>query len=259
MAGTHGSFNVLVANPSQRGWVDQTPLYPGTDDRKYVWEHDHPAMTVWATIGGVKQLAYTAGTTTALAIDPTTGDPWAANETRLATKQRAGSMADGWNAPMWPPWKPTEIDSHLDVWPDPHPADPTQYDATDPRWMDATSSLSFCPDGTLWIASLLHGLARRGRDGSISYLSLPPGLGDSASAVACDPSDGSIWVGFEWGGFGRWDGSWWTISQESPPAFAVQAPVRSIQIDRWASPRIVYFALVASKFGPGGVVAYNGK
>ena len=260
MAGTHGSFNVLVANPDRRGWVDQTPQYPGTEDRRYVWEHDHPAMTVWATIGGVKQLAFTAGTTNALAIDPTSGDPWASNETRTAAKRGAGSVLDSWNAPMWPPWVPTEIPSHLDVWPDPHPADPTQYDATDPRWMDAVSSLSFCDDGTLWIASYLHGLARRAPDGSISYLSLPPGFGDGASAVACDPADGSIWVGFEWGGFGRWNGSsWWTIKQESPPAFAVGAPVRAIQIDRWASPRIVWFALARSNNGTGGVIAYDGR
>ena len=260
MAGTHGSFNVLVANPDRRGWVDLTKQFPGTEDRRYVWEHDHPAMTVMATIGGVKQLAYTAGTTSALALDPATGDPWASNETRTASKRGAGSVADSWNAPMWPPWLPTEIGSHLDVWPDPHPANPMEYDATDPRWMDATSSLAFCEDRTLWIASYLHGLARRAPDGSISYLGLPPGHGDGASAVACDPTDGSIWVGFEWGGFGRWNGSsWWTIDRESPPAFAAQAPVRAIQVDRWASPRIVWFALAQSKNGPGGVVSYTGR
>jgi hypothetical protein len=260
MAGTHGSFNVLVANPDKRGWWDQTSMYPGTEDRRYVWEHDHPAMTVWATIGGVKQLAFTAGTTRAIALDPLTGDPWAANETRLATKRGAGSMADSWDAPMWPPWVPDEIGSFIDVWPDPHPANPADFDATDPRWMDAVSSLSFCDDGTLWIASTLHGLARRGRDGSLAYVSLPAGLGDSASAVACDPSDGSVWVGFGWGGFGRWNGSsWWTITQESPPAFAAQAPVRSIQIDRWASPRIVYVAQQASHLGPGGLTVYAGR
>jgi hypothetical protein len=259
LAGTHGSFNLLVANPDRRGWVDLTPQFPGTADRQYVWEHDHPAMTVMATIGGVKQLAFTAGTTSALAVDPTTGDPWASNETRTATKRGAGSVADSWWAPMWPPWQPTEVDSHLDVWPDPHPANPMDYDATDPRWMDAVSSLSFCDDGTLWIASYLHGLARRGKDGSISYLGLPPGHGDGASAVACDP-DGSIWVGFEWGGFGRWNGgSWWTVDQVSPPAFAAQAPVRAIQIDRWTSPRIVYFALANNRFGTGGVVTYDGR
>jgi hypothetical protein len=124
--------------------------------------------------------------------------------------------------------------------------------------MDAVSSLSFCDDGTLWIASLIHGLARRTPSGSITYLSLPPGLGNSASAVACDPSDGSVWVGFGWGGFGRWNGGWWTVEQASPPAFALQAPVRSIQIDRRASPRIVYVAQAASRLGPGGLTVYGG-
>jgi hypothetical protein len=258
MAGSHGSFSVLVASPERRGWVDLTAAHPGTEDRRHVWEHDHPAMTTWARIGGVRQYAFLAGTSTALAIDPTTGDPWAANETRLASKRGAGSRADGWNAPMWPPWVAGEIGSHLDVWPDPRPANPDDFDAVDPRWMDAVSSLSFCDDGTLWIASSLHGLARRSPAGAISYVELPPGLGNSASAVACDPGDGSVWVGFGWGGFGRWSGAWWTVSEVSPPAFAANAPVRSIQIDRWASPRIVYFAHAASRNGPGGVTVYDG-
>jgi hypothetical protein len=262
MAGTHGSFNLLVANPDQRGWTDLTvgSTVPGIENRRYVWEHDHPAMTAWAIIGGVKQLAFLAGTTTALALDPTTGDPWAANETRLASKRGAGTRDDGWNAPMWPPWvpPPDELSSHLDVWPDPRPTDPTTFNAVDPQWMDAVASLAFCDDGTLWIASLLHGLARRAPDGSISYLDLPPDLGNSASAVACDPSDGSVWVGFGWGGFGRWNGSWWTVQQTAPPSFALLSPVRSIQIDRSATPRIVYIAQSASKFGPGGLTVYDG-
>jgi hypothetical protein len=265
MAGTHGTFNVLVANPDQRGWVDGTkdfPGFPGIEDRKYVWEHDHPAITAWATVGGVKQMAYLTGDSTAIAIDPTTGDPWAANETRLATKRGYGAEPNGgWNQGMWPPWKPDEISSYLDVWPDPHPAVMTQaYDALDPRWMDAVSSLSFCDDGTLWIASSIHGLARRAADGSMSYVGLPDGTGNSATAIACDPSDGSVWVGFGWGGFGRWNGSWWTSRAiQGAPAFAVQAPVRSIQVDRWASPRIVYFAHAGSRLGAGGVTAYHGK
>ncbi len=259
MAGTHGTFNLIVANPGLRGWVDLTPQFPGTEDRKYVWEHDHPSMYAWATIDGTKQFGFLTGTSTALALDPTTGDPWGAHELRLATKQGGGSRADGWNAPMWPPWSPeNEILSYLDVWPDPIPLDPMDYDARDPRWMDATSSLSFCDDGTLWIASWIHGLARRAPDGSISYVDLPPELGNSAFAVACDPSDGSVWVGFGWGGFGRFDGEWWTVEQIGPPAFALQSPVRSIQIDRWTTPRIVYFAHAASRFGPGGVTVYRG-
>jgi hypothetical protein len=49
----------------------------------------------------------------------------------------------------------------------------------------------------------------------------------------------------------------------SLPAFTHQ-PVRSIQIDAWSSPRIVYFAFEPSKDAsgnvtrPGGVAAYQG-
>jgi hypothetical protein len=258
-AGTHGSFSLLVANPGQRGWRDLTPDFPGTEDRRYVWEHDHPAMYAPATIGGVKQWAYLTGQSTAIAIDPTTGDPWASNETRTARKHGYGAVADGWDAPMWPWYDPVdERRSWLDVWPDPLPTDPWQYDALDPAHLDAVTSLSFCDDGTLWIASALHGLARRAPDGRLSYVDLPPGLGNNASAVACDPSDGSVWVGFGWGGFGRYDGGWWRPDGARAPAFALHGPVGNIQLDRWASPRIVYVAHVASRAGPGGVTAYQG-
>ena len=259
-AGTHGTFSVLVANAAARGWTDLTQQFPGTEDRQFVWEHDHPAMYQPATIGGVKQWAFLTGQSTAIAIDPTTGDPWGSNEFRTARKLGAGSRAAGWDAPMWPYYDATdERRSYLDVWPDPLPADPNQYDAMDPAYVDMVTSLSFCDDGTLWIASALHGLARRAPNGSISYVALPDGTGNSASAVACDPSDGSVWVGFGWGGFGRWNGGWWLPDVAKAPPFAVSAPVANIQIDRWASPRIVYVAHQASRAGPGGVTAYDGQ
>jgi hypothetical protein len=260
MAGSHGTFSVLVANPEQRGWFDLTKQFPGTEDRQYVWEHDHPAIYAPATINGTKQWAYLTGESTAIAIDPVTGDPWASNQVRTATKRGYGARRDGWDVGMWPPYfSDDQLGSHLDVWPDPRPANAFDFDALDPAWMDAVTSLSFCDDGTLWIASGLHGLARRLTDGTLSYVSLPASVGSGASAVACDPADGSIWVGFSWGGFGRYkDGGWWTVGLDVP-AFAYQSPVWNIQIDRWSSPRIVYFAHVASRLGPGGVTAYDGR
>jgi hypothetical protein len=260
-AGTHGTFSLLVANAAQRGWTDLTARFPGTEDRQFVWEHDHPAMYQPATLNGVKQWAYLTGESTAIAIDPTTGDPWASNEFRTARKKGYGAVPNGWDAPMWPYYDTAdERRSYLDVWPDPLPANPADYDAMDPAYVDMVSSLSFCDDGTLWIASLLHGLARRAPGGAISYVSLPGGLGNDASAVACDPSDGSVWVGFGWGGFGRLrpDGTWW-MQDASAPHFALQAPVGNIQIDRWTSPRIVYVAQVASHLGPGGLTVYQGR
>jgi ribosome modulation factor len=210
-----------------------------------------------ATINGVKQWAFLTGQSTAIAIDPTTGDPWASNETRTARKAGYGRIPNGWDVAMWPPYDTTdERRSWLDVWPDALTPD---YDAMNPAYVDMVTSLSFCDDGTLWIASALHGLARRAPNGSISYVDLPSGLGNSASAVACDPSDGSVWVGFGWGGFGRYDGSWHVPDGTKAPRFASSAPVANIQIDRWASPRIVYIAQQASRQGPGGVTVYRGK
>ncbi|HEY6100777.1 MAG TPA: hypothetical protein VIW03_15170, partial [Anaeromyxobacter sp.] len=103
IAGTHGTFSLLVGNPEKRGWVDLTKDFPGTEDRKYVWEHDHPAITAMATINGVKQEAFLTGSSTAIAIDPLTGDPWASNEVRTAAKRGYGSGPDRWiEGDMWP-------------------------------------------------------------------------------------------------------------------------------------------------------------
>ncbi len=258
IAGTHGTFSLLVANPDKRGWVDLTKDFPGTEDRRYVWEHDHPAISAMATINGVKRDAFLTGESTAITIDPTSGDPWASNEVRTATKRGYGASASGWWVDMWPgQWGVTSAERHMDIWPD--PVSTPGYDAMDPAWLDAVSSLSFCGDGTLWIASSLHGLARRGVDGTISFVSLPSGTGNNASAIACDPSNGSVWVGFGWGGFGRYDGSWWIAPQVPGVPFASQGPVRSIQIDRWASPRIVYLAHAGSAKAAGGVTVYSGR
>ncbi len=260
-AGTHGTFSLLVANPGSRGWVDLTPQFPGTEARQYVWEHDHPAMYAPATIGGTRKWALLTGQSTAITIDPTTGDPWASNETRTASKRGYGARPAGWDLPLWPPYdSASQLDSWLDVWPDPHPADLWNggYDALDPAYADFVTSLSFCDDGTLWMASAVHGLAKRAPSGAMSYVDLPPGHGNVASAVACDPSDGSVWVGFGWGGFGRLnDGSWWTVPPTAP-RFALLSPVRNVQIDRWATPRIVYVSFSDSRFGPGGVLSYAG-
>ncbi len=99
------------------------------------------------------------------------------------------------------------------------------------------------------------------RTGAWRTVPFPPNRGDAASAIACDPRDGSAWVGFAWGGFGRirgdqWDARYWVPA--NAPAFSSN-PVKSIQIDRWSTPRVVYLAHGPSaRFGPGGVTVYGG-
>ncbi len=258
MGGTHVGFSVLFANPASEGWVE----YPASDWANFpqemapaqgVWEHDHPAVEDSA--GNIKTGDYYG-----IAIDPVTGDPWAANEYRAASKQGFGAstVSTGWE-PLWPPYDPTDqLKSYLDVWPDRLAANGWD-DIDNPAWKDNTEALAFCADGTLWIGSSTLGLARRSPAGVIDYFQLPAGMNEDVYALACDPSDSSIWVGSGWSGIARLhpDGSWSLLPGGLGPDF-LQQPVRSIQIDSWASPRIVYFAHMGDPSAPGGVSAYGG-
>ncbi len=145
----------------------------------------------------------------------------------------------------------------IDIWPDAGPAS----NPTDPLGPtdDNVTSLSFCDDGTMWVGSYTHGLAFTSGTG-FSYLDLPDPAthGDSVSAVACDPSDQSIWIGLGFGGVMRYkNGAFTLLDPQGLPAF-VQQPVQSIQIDRWSSPRAVYFAFIPSKDGSGNTVRGGG-
>jgi hypothetical protein len=252
LGSSHAVISVLAAHPAERGWIDSTKGDPAWADTLGVWEHEHPAITY----GG----QFLTGNSTGLALDPVQGIPWFSNETRTAALPGYASMAH----PTWNGW-----------WGEMLPLRPHMTffgSAADLSYRDQVSGLSFCDDGTLWVASSTHGLARvtldraalaAGADWttavSIQSVPLPSSAGPGASAVACDPSDGSIWVGFSWGGFARYrGGSWGTFAPEGAPRFAGN-PVLSIQIDRWASPRIVYLAHVRSaKLGAGGVSIYDG-
>ncbi len=255
MGGTHVGFSVLFGDSALEGWQDWPNQYP---DSMGVWEHDHPAIETEA--GAIETGDYYA-----IAIDPISGDPWAASEYRAASKKGYGSgPGQMWN-PLWPAYNPSDPNhSYLDVWPDcVGSSDPNcEYDIDNPAWKDDTESMTFCADGTQYFGSSTLGIAVRQTNGQISYIDLPSGYGDDVYALACDPSDQSVWVGLGWGGIARLhpDGSFsFMPTNLNAPAFA-QQPVRSIQIDRWANPRIVYFAQMqdAKTLAAGGVTAYSG-
>lgn len=242
-AGTHASISVLAAHPAQRGMLDFTNGDPAWVDSQWTWEHEHPALD-WP------DGRFLTGETWALALDPKTNVPWFANQFRMASMPGYAQM----NAPTWNDWWGGMVPDYpyIAIW------QPTSS-PDDASLRDNVSSISFCDDGTAWIASETNGLAHMGTDGSFSLVSLPPNLGNSALAVACDPSDSSVWVGFGWGGFGRLKDGAWTLTPPGAPTFAAKNPVRSIQIDRWSSPRVVYVASQPSqRYGPGGVTAYDG-
>ena len=256
MGGTHASISALLHDATARGYRDHTAGQPAKwADARDTWEHDHPAFTDHATS------RFLTPTTRAIAIHPRSGTPWISNG--LRTAWLAGYGADLRSNVWWLEPATAANPLWIDIWPDAGPAS----DPVDPLGptFDAIESLSFCDDGTLWVGSYSHGLAVSSGSG-FSYLDLPePGLhGDSVSAVACDPSDRSVWIGLGWGGVMRYqDGRFTTLDPQGLPDF-VRQPVQSIQIDRWSSPRIVYFAFVPSKDASGrtlrggGVASYDG-
>jgi hypothetical protein len=246
----HANITIFAANPERRGWIDYTKGDPAWADTKYVWEHEHVGI-----LGPSSEFLSGAGW--ALGFDPVTNVPYFANEFRMGRMLEYATR----RAPTWNGW-----------WGAIDPPYPYQWfwreqgSPTDPLQRDNIQAISFCKDGTLWAASPSHGLARIGRDFSWSHVPIPdPGTnGPGAWSVACDPSDGSVWVGLFWGGILRLrDGAWSRGLPEGAPTFALR-PVRNIQIDAWSSPRTVYFAHPARRdatgkvVAPGGVSAYSG-
>ncbi len=247
MGGTHASIAILVANPEERGLEDLTRGAPAWADAKDVFEHEHPAIFAHGQ--------FLTGDAWALAFDPTTNVPWYANQFRMASlpgyaSMRRPQLSSHFHGPWWGNQEPPN--PHLWIWRE-------EADPADPTRRDGVQSIAFCDDGTMWVGSDAHGLAFR-RKGAATFttVGVPAGAG-GALAVACDPLDGSVWVGFSWGGFGRYRNGAWAqdISWDALPSFA-RGPVRSIQIDRWATRRIVYLAHLPSGVGPGAVTAYDG-
>jgi hypothetical protein len=233
--GQHGTFQALLANAGARGLPDHTAgMGPEWADAKDAWEHLHPAET--APDG-----TFVNGEGWALSIDPRDGTVWGSNEYRTTQVEGYGddlSSDDWWTGPT------------LDLWKDPLN---TFFTAAD----DQVRSMSHCPDGTLWIGSLAHGLARIDPGGAISYPNLPAGA-SGVSAVACDPGDSSVWIGLAAGGVLRLrSGVFERLDTTGLPAFTAN-PVQSIQIDRWSGTRVVWFAFRPITNSEGDVVLAGG-
>lgn len=256
MGGNHATFSVLLNNAAARGYNDRAVgAGPQWADAIGTWEHLHPA--IYGLYG-----EFLVGETHALSIDPRNGQVWGSNGIRTAyvTVYPDLTNLQWWMGPItFDPTGATSPVPYYDLWPD--SGDPWSGPTN-----DHVQSVSHCMDGTLWVGSTTHGLARIDPGGAVSYLSLPDAsLGNSVNAVACDPSDASVWIGLGSGGLMRYQGGTFAkVAIAGAPAFAGQQ-IQSIQVDRWSSPtRVLYFAFGAAKDGsgrveaPGGVAAYDG-
>jgi hypothetical protein len=254
MAGTHATFTALFNDQAlARGWwgdglIANCPNVPNVDpavcakyqDAKEVWEHEHPAFNATTYPDGVVKGPNFTGDTWAVAIAPS-GQPWAHNTLRLAAMT-------GDTARLDVPGVYMDWNEVFDLWPD-TPTVPND---------DDVQSMSFCPDGSLWVGSINHGLALvNTTTGQISGKALPGG-GQNVWALACD-RDGSLWISTDWGEIVRYDtrSDTFTMAPPSLPELARHI-AWDIQIDELASPRVVYFAMRPLNGQPGGVVAYSG-
>ncbi|HVI96148.1 MAG TPA: hypothetical protein VM753_19185 [Anaeromyxobacter sp.] len=285
LGGNHAVFSVLLANASARGYANPALNYlPEFNDAIDVWEHVHPAVSPSGSGLFVDGEGY------ALSIDPRNGTVWGSNEFRTAYVTGYGpNLANDlwWMGPLDASVVNDQPSWYIDVWPDPktptNVADPTYGTRFYGPTRDDVRSVSHCPDGTVWVGSTTHGLARIDAVTSavsyvVSYVDVPDAahLG-GVTTVACDPKDGSVWIGRglrDWsspddfvitgGGLQRYtNGQFATVDTKGVPAFA-NNPVNSIQIDPWSSPRVLYFAFhpVVDASGKitaeGGVASYDG-
>jgi hypothetical protein len=255
MGGTHATLAGVLNDAAARGYPDRTAGKAAKwADAKDVWEHDHPAFY------SPRLDLFLTGDTYGVAIEPRSGRPWGSNGFRTGFLTGGyGPTLSGDNWFMHPQDAANPL--WIDFFPDPPTDDPLG------GANDNVTSLSFCDDGTLWAGSSTHGLVRRDPGGGTSGVAIPDPAkhGNSVNAVACDPSDGSVWIGLGWGGVMRYRGGAFSELDPDAPGMpaVVRQPVRSIQIDRWSSPRVVYVAFVATRDGsgttvPGGVAAYAG-
>ncbi|HVI74428.1 MAG TPA: hypothetical protein VM683_05525, partial [Anaeromyxobacteraceae bacterium] len=219
MGGNHGTLQVLLANAAARGWVDTVDPSFGFDpkwqDAKDIWEHIHPAVPDPNNPGDI-----IVGEGYGVSLDPRSGMPWGSNGIRTTTIY-------GYPDLVHRQWVFTT--NQLAVWP--------QF-----ALGDDIRSISFCPDGRLWVASISRGLGVIDPNTAsvLGHVSLPNDAG--ALTVSCDASDGSLWVGPVAGGLLRYrNGTFESVvvsdptGATSPPEFASH-PVVNVQYDRWTSP-----------------------
>jgi hypothetical protein len=273
MGGTHTTLAAFFNDQAEaRGWygnqwIRGCTTAPGADPSvcpKFsdlvngswnVFEHEHPAFNGTSFPGrpGVPMGPDRTGDTWAMAIAPD-GQPWAHNSLRLASMN--SNTADLSSVFM----TYTRV---FDLWPD-TPNTPTTL-PTDPNpGDDNVQSMTFCPDGALWVGSINHGLARVDTStGAISSVGLPGG-GQNVWAVACDRRS-NLWISTDFAEIVRYDTTAGTFSMAPPTLPELARHVAwNIQIDEWSQPNpVVYFAMRSftdkqGQLHPGGVVAFGG-
>lgn len=176
-----------------------------------VTEHTHPAINGYKAVSlpdGGSGYHYVLLTDNYYGLSvQRSGDVWIGGANRSANF-RAVTLNDFWQGDY-------EIQkTKIDVWPDAQPFDAYPWQRDD----DNVSDMAAMSDGTVWVSSVSHGLAHWTPSG-ISYLrDTTIQSSGKATALEADPQDGSLWIGYIWGGVSRLkDGKIWSDAELPRP------------------------------------------
>ncbi len=150
------------------------------------------------------------------------------------------------------------IANRIDVWPDAvgEPGIPTPSQRLD----DNVSDMAVMPDGSVWIGSFTNGLAHytRGRPTEFRHDTLIDPRGN-AVGLELDSTDGSLWIGYSYGGLAKLNGNIYT-----PYDYRVLGPdltqgwIPDIQSDNFGGHRRLLVAFGGGGGRPGAIGIYIG-
>lgn len=222
------------------------PTCAGLRSCSGAWEHVHPAINCFKN----GQVVFCTGDYYGVAVDPLTKDPWFGGSDRT-TRFRFFTSGNDWVTAQSKTQDPPFVSNRMDVWPDlvQEPAVPQPAE----RITDNVSGIAAMPDGSAWIGSFSRGLRHIDANGNLLEDATSRLTSFKLSAVARDPSDDSVWVGYLFqGGVSRRmaDGS---IRHYSNPVLGnalASSTVHDIQFDTSVTPRRV---IVSFEIGAIGV------
>ena len=167
-------------------------------------EHAHPAFNCWSDESR-SHVYYCTDAYYGMSVLPN-GDVWAGGANRSTLFRYATYGGDFFRAQAETEAPEGDTRDRFDIWPDlvSEPNYPTPSERVD----DNVSDMAAMPDGSVWISSFNRGLANY-RPGELLEYRVDRVVDPSgnASALERDPSDGSLWIGYRWGGFARLNGN----------------------------------------------------
>jgi hypothetical protein len=213
-------------------------------------EHVHPGVNAWND--AQTSLVLLTGEYHGVAVDPLTHDVWFGGANRTTRFRYASTGRDYFAAQALTEDAPYKA-NRIDVWPD--KVQEPDYPRPSDRVDDLVSGIASLSDGSAWVASYANGLAHVDNSGAVlGYVGAPRLISRNVFAIAADPSDQSIWVGYWYdGGLSRLSGGNIATYGAADLGPLSLSPVTDIQVQGTGSARRVLVA-----FQDGGVGVYAG-